>query len=441
MQQYIDFYQSYHQKINESCSPLLNEYREEAFRSFQEKGLPEYRSEDYRYTNIEELLKPDYGFFLGFKGKEIDPYQVFKCSMTNLSSHLQFMINGHFYHHELSHQLPEGVFSGSLNVFASEYPELFKKHYHVLAKEKGNGLTDFNTLFVQDGYVLYLPENTIIENPIQLTNVFNGKMDALINRRILIILEAGASAKLLVCDHCLDEEMKRAATQVTEIYLAGNAVFDFYELEESTDKSVRLTDNFVRQQASSNLMLNNITLSNGITRNNYCVDLEGCHSEARLYGMAIADKKQRVDNFTAVNHNVPDCHSDELFKYILSEESLGVFRGMIKVAVDAQRTQAYQNNRNLLSGDSCRMFSKPQLEIYADDVKCSHGMTTGQLDESALFYLRSRGIPEAEARILLRFAFADDVIQGIRLENLRERLRLLIEKRFRGEPIKCQGCI
>jgi Fe-S cluster assembly protein SufD len=202
-----------------------------------------------------------------------------------------------------------------------------------------------------------------------------------------------------------------------------------------------LASNYIRQAASSNVMVNNITLINGVTRNNYVVDLEGEQAETHLLGMAIADDKQKIDNFTAINHKVPRCRSNELFKYVLDNNALGVFSGKIVVSRDAQKTEAYQSNRNLLGSNDCRMYSKPQLEIYADDVKCSHGMTTGQLDETALFYMRSRGISEEEARHLLKLAFTMDVLNGIRLEGLKDRLKLLVEKRFRGELIKCQGCI
>ncbi len=441
MTQYIDFYTNNKQKIEESCAPLLNAARKEAFEQFGREGLPVYRSEDYQHTDVPGLLEPDYGFYIGFTGEKIDPYKIFKCNLVNLTSYVHFTINGHFYDKSLGDHLPEGVFSGSLNTFAREYPDLFSRHYNQLAGSKGDGLSAFNTLFVQDGYVLYVPKNTIIDRPIQLTNVFNTPIDALVNRRILIILEDNAQAKLLVCDHSMDDKPHVAATQVSELFLGENATFDFYELEESTRNTIRLANTFVKQAASSTLIANTITLSNGITRNNYHIDLDGEAADVKLYGLATADRQQRVDNYSVINHNVAHCTSDELFKYILDEEATGAFSGKIVVAQDAQKTQAYQNNRNLLNGNACRIFSKPQLEIYADDVKCSHGMTTGQLDESALFYMRARGIPEAEAKILLLFAFADDVIKGIRIETMRDRLRLLVEKRFRGEPIKCQGCI
>jgi Fe-S cluster assembly protein SufD len=440
MQQYIDFFKTYRQQIDESCAPLLNNFREGAFAVFQRTGFPASPSESYPHTDIASLLKDDLGFYLNHSGTDINPYKVFHCNVPNLNAVKHFVVNGHFCKEENGNQLPQGVFSGSLNNFAGQYPDLFLKHYNCLAGQE-DGLAAFNTLFIQDGYVLYVPENVIIEKAVQLTNISGGNFHSLVNRRIIVILEAGAQAKLLVCDHTSDEASLLAATQIVEIYAGENACFDFYELEESSSNTIRLTGNYIQQAASSQVITNSITLSNGFTRNNYQIDLTGKHAETHLYGMAIADAKQTVDIFTHINHRVPECRSSELFKYILDDEATGAFCGKIVVSPEAQKTEAYQNNRNLLGSRRCRMYSKPQLEIYADDVKCSHGMTTGQLDEAALFYMRSRGIPEDEAVLLLKFAFTDDVIQGIRLEGLRDRLKLLIEKRFRGELIKCQGCI
>ncbi|GHT10702.1 Fe-S cluster assembly protein SufD [Bacteroidia bacterium] len=441
MQQYIDFFKSQRQKIDESCAPLLNAFREKAFESFQRLGFPAYQSEDYQHTDIAGLLKDDFGFYLNHAVTGINPRKVFPCNVPNLNSFKHFVVNGQFYEEQTAMNLPQGVFSGSLNTFAKQYPALFSRYYNRQAAEKGDGLAAFNTMFVQDGYVLYVPENVIVEKPLQLTNISGGNVNSLVNRRMLIILEQGAQAKLLVCDHTTDEKPILAATQVVEIYTGENASFDFYEMEESSLNTVRLTANFVQQAASSSVIANNITLSNGVTRNNYQVDLTGKQAETHLLGMAIVDVQQKIDNFTLINHRVSDCQSNELFKYILDDEAVGTFSGRIIVAKDAQKTAAYQNNRNLLGSNNCRMYSKPQLEIYADDVKCSHGMTTGQLDETVLFYMRSRGIPKEEAALLLKFAFTNDVIGGIRLEGLRDRLKLLIEKRFRGESLKCQGCI
>jgi Fe-S cluster assembly protein SufD len=441
MTQYIDFFKSQKQKINECCSPLLNSFRERAFETFRQSGFPACQSENYRYTDIADLLKSDFGFYLNRTKTNMNPRKIFPCTIPNLSSYKRFIINGQYFEEEIETDLPQGVFSGSLHDFTNRHPQIFSEYYDRQASRKGDGLTAFNTMFVQDGYVLYVPENVIVEKPFQITNISAGNVDSLVNRRILIVLEPGAEAKLLVCDHAPHEKNVWAATQVVEIYAAENTSFDFYELEESGGQTIRLTSNFVRQAESSQVMVNSITLSNGITRNNYQVDLMGNQAGISLYGMAIADARQKIDNFTLINHQAPDCRSKELFKYILEDEAIGAFDGRIVVAKGAQKTQAYQSNRNLLGNSSCRMYAKPQLEIYADDVKCSHGMTTGRLDEAVLFYMQSRGIPKDEAVLLLKLAFVDDVIQGIRLEGLRDRLKLLVERRFRGELIKCQGYI
>ncbi|GHT55048.1 Fe-S cluster assembly protein SufD [Bacteroidia bacterium] len=440
MQQYIDFFNSYRKEIDAGCAPLLNSFREKAFETFQQIGFPAYKSEDYQHINIIDLLKEDFGFYLNRSGININPHRVFHCDVPHLNSHKHFVVNGHFCEDETQKDLPPTVFSGSLNTFAQQYPELFSKYYNQLASEKKDGLAAFNTAFVQDGYVLYVPENVIIEKAIQLTHISAGNNHSLINRRMLFILESGAQAKLLVCDHAYDEHPATANTQVVEIFTGENAGLDFCELEESSPNTIRLTSNFVRQAAGSQVRMNSITLSNGITRNNYTIDLAGEHAEIYLYGMAIADGRQIVDNYTLINHLVPNCRCNELFKYILDDEATGAFCGRIIVAKHAQKTEAYQSNRNLLGNRNAHMFSKPQLEIYADDVKCSHGMTTGQLDENALFYICSRGIPKEEAVLLLKFAFTGDVIQGIRMEGLRDRLKLLIEKRFRGELVTCRNC-
>ncbi|MDR1682533.1 MAG: Fe-S cluster assembly protein SufD [Candidatus Symbiothrix sp.] len=440
MTQYTDFFQKHRTEIDKRCTPLLNAYREKAYETLQQQGLPSFESENYRHTDIAQLLSPDFGFYLT-DAIALQPRKVSPCFISNMSAYSFFTVNAWFYRENNAPELPKGVFVGSLNDFSKQYPEKFTQYYNRQAEEKGKGLAAFNTLFVQDGFVLYVPENVRLEKPVQLTQIGGGQINSLINRRLLVILEQNAQAQLLICDHTTDDSAVFAATQNAEIYVAENAVFDLYELEETSGKTIRLANCWVEQARSSQANIYNITLGNGQTRNNYQIDLKGEHAEAHLYGMAISDNRQKIDNFTKINHLVPNCRSNELFKYVLDDEATGIFSGSIVVSPDAQKTEAYQNNRNLLSGNDCRMYSKPQLEIYADDVKCSHGMTTGQLDETALFYMRSRGIPKNEAVLLLKYAFTADVLQGVRIESLRDRLKLLVEKRFRGELATCRNCI
>lgn len=440
-QQYIDFFLENKETLNKSCAEGLNSFRDKAFDLFRTNGFPVYKSEEYQYTDISKLLAPDFGIDINHVKKHTKPINISRCDVPNLSTILNYIINDRFYQEEkISNELPEGVYAGSLNTFASKYPDIFTNYFGKLASLESDGLATFNTMFIQDGYVLYIPDNTVIDKPIQLINILEGQADTLVNRRILIILGKNAQAKMLICDHTTNENHRMAITQLSEIFIDENASLDFYELEESSSKTIRLTSNYIRQAASSNVVLNNITLMNGFTRNNYSISLEGENANAVLYGMAIADGEKQVDNHTSIIHAVPHCQSDQLFKYVLDEQSTGVFSGRIVVAKDAQKTSAYQNNHNLCTSKQCRMYAKPQLEIYADDVKCSHGMTTGQLDETALFYMRSRGIKEEEARLLLKFAFTDNVLEAIHIEGLKDRLKLLTEKRFRGELLRCRGC-
>ena len=278
-----------------------------------------------------------------------------------------------------------------------------------------------------------------MEKPIQLINILRSDVPLLVNRRVLIVLEDGAQARLLVCDHTMDE-VNFLATQVIEVFAGRDSVFDLYELEETHTGTTRLSNLYVRQEAGSNVLLNGMTLTNGTTRNSTRVLLAGENASLDLCGMAIADRNQHVDTRTVVEHAVPSCTSRQLFKNVLDDHATGAFSGLVLVRPGAQHTDARQTNRNLCATRDARMYTQPQLEIYADDVKCSHGATVGQLDDAALFYMRQRGIPLHEARLLLMFAFVGEVVDTIRLDALKDRLHHLVEKRFRGELGRCRTC-
>ncbi|MFA6863177.1 MAG: Fe-S cluster assembly protein SufD, partial [Dysgonamonadaceae bacterium] len=335
--------------------------------------------------------------------------------------------------------LPEGVYAGGMQDFAKQYPEIFKEHYGQSADYSDNGVVAFNTMFAPDGFVLYVPKNVVVDKPIQLVNILRGGVPLNVNRRLLIIGEDGAKVKLLVCDHALDD-VHFVVTQVTEIFAGEESDIDFYELEENSIKVTRLSSLFTAQKGKSHVIASNIALHNGYTRNNYRFRMLGEYAQATIGGLAIGDKNQHVDNYAFLDHVMPNCTSNELFKYVLQEQSTGVFCGKILVEKDAQKTLAYQTNRNLLASPDARMYAKPQLEIYADDVKCSHGLTTGHLDEEAMFYLQARGIPQEEAQMLLMVAFTKDVLDLINIDSLKERLEFLIDKRFRGELMRCGNC-
>ncbi len=439
-QQYIDLFLQCEDMICRHTAPALNQKRTAGFNHFRELGFPTRKQENYKYIDVSQYFAPDFGLNLNRLDIPVNPYEVFKCDVPNMSTVLFFVVNDAFYNKELPRtNLPEGVLMTSLKDAALQHPELVQKYYGQLADTSKDGVTAFNTAFAQDGVFLYVPKNVVVERPIQLVNILRGDVDFMSNRRVLVVLEEGAQACMLTCDHAMDE-VNFLATQVVEVFVGENAKFDFYELEETHTNTVRISNMYVEQKANSNVLLNGMTLHNGVTRNNTQVTLVGEGAEINLCGMAIADKKQQIDNNTTIEHAVPHCVSNELFKYVLDDSAVGAFTGMVLVRPDAQQTSSQMTNRNLLATREARMYTQPQLEIYADDVKCSHGATVGQLDEKALFYMRARGIAEKEARLLLMFAFVNEVIDKIRMEPLKDRLHILVEKRFRGELNKCQGC-
>ena len=439
-QQYIDLFAQCEDLVCRESSGVMNAPRAAALADFERLGFPSSRAEDYRYTDVSRSFAPDYGMNLKRVKIPVNPQDVFHCDVPNLSTSLYFVVNDSFYHQALPKaHLPEGVYAGSFKDFSDERPEVAARYYGKLATSSKNGIVALNTMFAQDGFVVYVPQGVAVERPIQLVNIFRSDVDLMANRRVLVIMEPRSEAKLLVCDHSIDT-VRFLANQVIEVFVGEGASFDYYDLEESSDTTTRFSSLFVKQETGSNVVINGITLTNGLTRNDYQVELLGERAETTLCGMSILDKEQHVDTYTHITHAVPRCKSNELFKNVLNDQAVGAFSGRILVKEGADKTEAYQSNRNLCATREARMYSKPQLEIYADDVKCSHGMTTGQLDEEAIFYMRSRGISLDEARMLLSVAFTSDVIDHVRVEALRDRLHRLVEKRFRGELAKCAGC-
>ena len=439
-QQYIDLFSQCEAMICRHSAEVMNAPRAMAFADFERLGFPTTKEEKYKYTDAAKLFAPDYGLNLNRLDIPVNPYEVFKCDVPNMSTALYFVVNDAFYSKALPKTpLPEGVLLGSLKDMATQYPDLVKKYYGKLADTSKDGITAFNTTFAQDGFMLYVPKGVVVDKPIQLVNILRADVNFMVNRRLLVVLEEGAQARMLVCDHAMDD-VNFLSTQVVEVFVGDNAVFDFYELEETHNSTVRFSNMYVAQEANSNVLLNGMTLHNGTTRNTTEVTLNGRGAEINLCGMAIADKNEHVDNHTFIDHKVSDCISNELFKYVLDDQSVGAFAGKVLVRPGAQHTSSQQTNRNICATREARMYTQPQLEIYADDVKCSHGATVGQLDEKALFYMQQRGISYKEARLLLMFAFVNEVIDTIRMDALKDRLHLLVEKRFRGELNKCQGC-
>ena len=377
---------------------------------------------------MQALFAPDYGLNLNRLEIPVNPYDAFRCDVPNLSTSLYFVVNDGFYTKvQAKGHLPEGVKLGSLKELATT------EYYNQLAAKDEDAVTDLNTMLAQDGLYVYVPKNVVVDRAIQVINILRSDVDLMVNRRVLIIVEEGAEVKFLFCDHAADDRCF-LATQVIEAYVGENAKLDLYCLEETHNKNTRVSNVYIQQQANSRVNHNVITLHNGVTRNKLNLDMVGEGAECSCNGCVIADKK------TLITHHVSHCTSNELYKYVLDDESTGAFAGRVLVKKDAQKTVSQMTNQNLTATKQARMYTQPMLEIYADDVKCAHGSTVGQLNDAALFYMQQRGISKKEARLLLQNAFINEVIDHMELEPLRDRLHYLVEKRFRGELNKCEGC-
>ena len=440
-QQYIDLYEQAQGAIFAHSIGEMNAVRNQAFEDFRRLGFPSRKVERYKYTDMQKLFEPDYGLNLNRLHIPVDPYKAFRCDVPNLSTSLYFMVNDMFYQGygdtEVlpKHKLPEGVIVGSM----CNHPEVVAKYYAQLAKTAEDGVTALNTMLAQDGLLVYVPKNVKVERAIQVINILRSDVDLMVNRRVLIVVEEGAEIKMLFCDHAADDR-HFLATQVIEACVGENASLDLYCLEETHHKNIRVSNVYIDQQANSRVNHNVITLHNGVTRNKLDLTFSGEGAECQCYGCVIADKQQHVDNNTLITHRVPHCTSNELYKYVLDDHAVGAFAGRVLVEHGAQKTASQMTNQNLTATREARMFTQPMLEIYADDVKCAHGSTVGQLNDAALFYMRQRGISLEEAKTLLQNAFINEVIDKMQLEPLRDRLHYLVEKRFRGELNKCEGC-
>jgi Fe-S cluster assembly protein SufD len=335
---------------------------------------------------------------------------------------------------------PNGVVIGSLSAAFSKYPDLINAHYGKYADDASDSLTALNTAMSQDGIFIYVPDNVTVDQNIQMVNITDFKQNLFLNTRNLVILGENSHLRLVQCDDSINHDVTFINT-VTEVKIGRNSTLDHYKLQNKDDHTTLINSMYFYQDEGSGLSTNAISLNGGLIRNLSHVTMSGSHSNAEVYGLYLMDRYQHVDNQVYINHAAPECESRELFKGVLDDHASGVFNGHIKVHRDAQKTNAFQTNKNILLTDKASIDTKPFLEIYADDVKCSHGATIGQLDAEALFYIRSRGISEANAKILLMYAFAADVINKISIPELRLRMDDMVKKRLRGELSQCEQCV
>jgi Fe-S cluster assembly protein SufD len=420
--------------------PFVTELREKAFVHFGELGFPHVGLEAWKGTSLEKSLSRNYGLSLVPLEEDINADDIFKCEIPHFDTLLVTQLNGWFVHQGQPIRVyPNGLIIGSLASAMKAYPEIFKAHYGRYAPIDDNGLNALNTVFALDGFFIYVPDNVQVEDVVQIVNVVNFPKDIFIQTRNLIVLGKNSSLKLVQCDDSIDHRYSFINT-VSEIAVGENARLDHYKLQNKDDNSALVNTICFHMADNSYLSSNAVSLNGGLIRNNIHVAIDGENCTANVNGLFLVGKNQHIDNHVFIDHIKPNSTSNELFKGILDDSSSGVFNGHVMVRRDAQHTNAYQKNRNILLNDKATMDTRPFLEIYADDVKCSHGATVGQMDESGIFYMRQRGIPEDEARVLLLFAFAGEVVNLIDIPILRERINEMIRKRLRGELSTCDDC-
>ena len=440
-ERYLELYKNNIDKISSISSPYLNSFRKEALERFSELGIPTKKNEAYKYTNLNTFFDNDYeSYFMPVKSDFVKA-EKFRCDVANLDTHGIVLLNG-FYPtiNEKLRQLPSGVWIGSLSEAALKFPDQIQKHYGKYAKNDKDGLIDLNTAMASDGLFIYVPEGVELSKPVQVVNLVLSDSDIFNQTRNLIVVEKNAQFSIIICDHTLSPQ-KFLTNAVTEVFVGENAHFDLIRMQNEHNAACKITNTFIHQEKNSVATSNNLTLHGGLIRNSTYHFLGGEGAECFSYGLFLTDKWQHVDNFVNVDHAFPHCTSNQLFKGVLDDMSTGAFNGRILVRPDAQGTLAYQKNNNILLTDDAKMDTKPQLEIYADDVKCSHGATIGQVDSDALFYLQSRGINKREAKLMLMFGFAHEVIQYIKVEALRDRMDNLVMQRLKGELSRCASCL
>lgn len=408
----------------------LHGLRRSALDAFTTLGFPAKKTEAWKYTHLDRQLRRDYQLALTSVEHSFTQADIDTVAIPELDAYRIVLVNGR-YQPTLSsvEGLPEGVVVTGFGQASEKHADLVNAHLGRYAKAESEAYTALNMAFAQDGYFVYVPKNVIVEKPILVIQVLRVADDTFIQPRNLIVAERSSSVKII-------EQRTNQSTSpvfsniVTEAFTGANAHVDHYVIQDEGEQATQVYTLHAYQEGDSVFSTNTTTLSGEVVRNNMTMlpDAENC--ESHLLGLFLGNGSMHVDNHTLVDHTKPNCFSNELYKGILADRATGVFNGKVFVRPDAQKINAYQTNQTILLSDTAHMYTKPELEIYADDVKCSHGATTGQLDDEALFYLRARGINEQQARALLLLAFARDVLDDVKIEPLRAYLDARIGERF-----------
>ena len=408
---------------------FLDDNRIQALKKFEEIGFPTKKDEEYKYTNLREITEKNYNFF-ATKEHHITKEQIDELHLGEENFDYIVFVNGEL-HKELSKISIGNVEMLSFNYALNDekHREVFDKYFNTIALEN-NPFVDLNEAYCKFGFFLHVPKNTVIERPIHVFYLSqNQQENTFYNTRNLLIVEEGSKVEIIESHHNFDESFV-FTNSVTEIFAYSNSKADWHKLQNDSDTSYLIDSTYAKQERDSLATVNTFSFGGKLVRNNLDFIHNGENINSFMNGITVIDHEQLVDHHTAVHHKTPHCESYQNYKGIFGGKSHGVFNGKVFVDKIAQKTNAYQQNNNVLLNEGATIDTKPQLEIFADDVKCSHGCTVGQLDSDALFYLRARGISEKEARALLLYAFAHDAMQNIDIEPLKQKVSSLLAEKL-----------
>lgn len=414
--------------MNGEAQSAFHQKKRAALTEFDRLGFPTVRNEEWKYSNVKDLLSENYQFGVESKLSVADLEDL---RIPEQAANVLYFVNGH-YEPALSKIVskPSQIIVESLYQAQKNNPELLNKYFDELVSDKTDGFTALNTAFAHDGVFIHVPDNQVLEQPVILRFISDARTENVGSQpRNVIVVGRNAQVKFAEAFRTIGT-LRSFTNTVTEIHMEQDSNVEYYKVQNESDNAYHVGTTQVRMADKSHFYSGTVTLNGKFTRNNLNIELDGEYCEAHMYGLYFPDGSQHVDNHTIADHRKPNSESNELFKGILRDKSKGVFNGKIFVREDAQKTNAFQSCKNIVLSPDATMNTKPQLEIFADDVKCSHGTTTGQIDDEALFYLRSRGISKPEAMSLLMFAFCADVVSQIKIDSIREYLEGVIAEKL-----------
>lgn len=402
----------------------VHKIRSKAIKEFEAQGFPTKKEEAWKYTSLNSVLKHDYSVFPK-KDNALEYSAVKNYFIHDIDTYNLIFIDGIYSSHlsQTTHdKIDVCLMSSALN--KPKYKSVIDTYFNKLAPK--TSLNSLNTAFAREGAFIHIHKNLIADKPIQIINFSTGNESALlVQPRNLIVIEENSHVQIIERHQSLTDNPV-LTNSVTEVFAGKRAVLDYYKIQNDKSSASLIDNTFIEQKSESNCSVHTFSFGGKLTRNNLNFYQKGEHINSTLKGVTITEDKQHVDHNTLVHHIEPNCESHQDYKGIFADSSTGVFNGQVVVEKEAQKTNAYQSNNNILIDDKATINSKPQLEIFADDVKCSHGCTIGQLDEDALFYLQSRGIPRKEARALLMYAFANNVLESVKIPEIKKRINKLI---------------